>query len=380
MFTTVIIQASPERAPYVRALAADTGLLQLVREFPSVPTPYEVTRLVHASAPDVILIDVGSGELALHCCAAIKELDAGMPVLAVGCPPGFAQRVRDTGFSAVLSESFTTKELSDAIHSSLVDTRGGVEDYVFSFLPSKAGSGASTVVLNTAAALARDHKKRVLVIDGDLRSSVLSILLNIKPTASIQNLLASTDDIDQFRLRSAVVTVDGIDFLLSSRSLDSGNPGWPQYFQLLDFVRDKYDTILVDLPELVNPASIELVRRSRKVYMVCTTEVPSLRLTQQRAAELRRWGLPENRFGLLVNRWHSSDLSSPELAKLLGIQVLRQLPNDYAAIHRAQTEGRFVAPNTRLGKAYSVFANVLAGDVNAPLPKSGGLLMSLFSR
>lgn len=379
MFTTVLIQASPERAPYVRAIAADTGLLQLVREFPGVPTPYEVTRIVHASAPDLILIDVGSGAMALHCCAAIRELDPHMPVIGLGCPPGLMDQARSHGFTTVLPESVTTRELSDAIHTSLVAARGGIEDSVFSFLPSKAGSGASTVVLNTAAALARDHNKRVLVIDADLRSSVLSILLDVQPTSAIQNLLASTDDMDQFRLRAAVVTVEGVDFLLSSRSLDSLQPGWPHYFQLLNFVRDKYDTILVDLPELVNPATIELVRRSRKVYMVCTTEVPSLRLTQQRGEELHRWGLPPNRYGLLVNRWHSGDPSSPELAKVLGIQVLRQLPNDYPAIRKAQNDGTFVAPNSRLGKAFSDFASVLAGDVNAPAPKPG-LLMSLFSR
>lgn len=379
MFTTVIIQASPERAPYVRAIAADTGLLQLVREFPSLPSPYEITRMVHASAPDLVLIDVGSGPAALQCCAAIHELDASMPILAMGCPPGLVEQAKGYGFNAVLTESVTSRELSEAIHSSLLAARGGIEDYLFSFLPSKAGSGASTVVLNTAAALARDQNKRVLVIDGDLRSSVLSILLDVQPTSAIQNLLASTDDIDQFRLRAAVATVEGIDFLLSSRSLDSVQPGWPHYFQLLNFVRDKYDIILVDLPELVNPATIELVRRSRKVYLVCTTEVPSLRLTQQRGEELHRWGLPPKRYGLLVNRWHNGDPSSPELAKILGIQVLRQLPNDYPAIRKAQNEGAFVAPNSRLGKAFSDFASVLAGDATARVQKTS-LLSSLFNR
>ncbi|WP_321474883.1 AAA family ATPase [uncultured Paludibaculum sp.] len=380
MFTTVIIQASPERSPYIRALSADTGLLQLVREFPSVPGHYELTRIVNASAPDLVLIDVGSGDVALRCCATIRDLDPEMPVLALACPPGLMQKAKDAGFTAVLPESFTTADLAEAIHTSLVSMRGGVEDYVFSFLPSKAGSGASTVVLNTAMALARDHGKRVLVIDADLRSSVLGILLDVKPTISIQHLLTSTNDIDQFRLRSAAVTVDGVDFLLSSRSLDTVQPEWPNYFQLLEFVRDKYDTILVDLPELVNPATIELVRRSRKVYMVCTTEVPSLRLTQQRAEELHRWGLPPTRYGLLVNRWHNGDPSSPEIAKILGLPVLRQLPNDYATIRKTQTEGRFVPVNTRLGKAFADFASVLAGDASVPLPKPTSRLMSLFGR
>ncbi len=380
MFTSVIIQASPERSPYIRALAADTGLLQLVREYPSVPAPYELSRIVHASAPELILIDVGSGDLALHCCSTIKGIDAGMPVIGVGCAPAMMQPARDAGFTTVLGESFTTEELSEAIRCSLVSLKGGPEDYLFSFLPSKAGSGASTVVLNTALALARDQKKKVLVIDADLRSSILGILLDVKLTNSIQTLLGSTDEIDQFKLRASIVSVEGVDFLLSSRSLDTRLPSWPQYFQLLNFVRGLYDTILVDLPELVNPASIELVRRSRKVYLVCTTEVPSLRLKQQRGEELTRWGVPAHRFGLLVNRWQTSDPSSAEIAKILGIQVLKKLPNDYASIRKAQTEGRFVAPNSRLGKACSEFAAVLAGDVNAPAAKPAGLLMSLFSR
>lgn len=380
MFTTTIIQASPERSPYVRALAADTGLLQLVREYPSVPNPYEITRMINSSAPEVIILDLGSGDLALHCCSSIKSTDAGMPVIGVGCPPGMIQAAKEAGFTAVLTDSFTTQDLSEAIHTSLVALKGGPEDYMFSFLPSKAGSGASTVVLNTAMALARNHNKRVLVIDADLRSSVLSILLDLNLKNSIQSLLHSMEELDQFKLRNCTVTVEGVDFLLSSRSLDTRQPGWPQYFQLLNFVRNQYDTILVDLPELVNPASIELVRRSRKVYLVCTTEVPSLRLTQQRGEELSRWGLPESRYGLLVNRWHPSDPSAPEIAKILGIQVLKQLPNDYPSIRKAQTEGRFVAETTRLGKAIADFARVLAGDAEAPPSKTSSLLSSLFNR
>src|SRR5207302_6602742 len=51
---------------------------------------------------------------------------------------------------------------------------------VFSFVPAKAGSGASTLGINISAALARQSKERVLLSDFDLNSGMVQFMLKLK--------------------------------------------------------------------------------------------------------------------------------------------------------------------------------------------------------
>src|SRR5213079_11740 len=52
-------------------------------------------------------------------------------------------------------------------------------DHVFSFLPSKAGVGASTVALNAAVALSRLPNANVLLSDFDLNSGMMRFMLKL---------------------------------------------------------------------------------------------------------------------------------------------------------------------------------------------------------
>ncbi len=237
-----------------------------------------------------------------------------------------------------------------------------MEPALFSFLPSKAGSGASTVVLNTATALAEFYDKRVLVIDADLRSGILAIMLDVEPLGSLQTILSDTSQLGQLQWSQCVVPVHGVDYLLSSRSLDMALPEWLHYYQLLNFARQHYDAILVDLPELVNAATVEIVRRSAMVFPVCTPEIPSLRLTQHRCTELQRWNVPEERIGILLNRWHKTDPTPAEITRLLGRPVLKAFPNDYPALRAAVAAGSSVPFDSKLGGAFLEFAGKLVAE------------------
>ena len=296
VYNTVVIHADPDRAAVLRAMVAATGQLQILREVMGLPSPYELARVLNTMSPDVVLIDFRIGQPALECAALIVEHAPQTAVVGYGPANDLAMLARQVGFQALVPANGGTEDLQIAIHEALHSRDGGVEPTLFSFLPSKAGSGASTVVLNTATALARFYDQRVLVIDADLRSGILVIMLNIEPAGSMQAILQNSGQLDHFHWRQCVVPVHGVDYL-SCRSLDSALPEWLNYYQLFNFARQNYDAILVDLPEAVNAATVEVVRRSAMVFPVCTPEIPSLRLTQHRCTELERWSIPEERIG-----------------------------------------------------------------------------------
>ncbi len=119
-------------------------------------------------------------------------------------------------------------------------------------------------------------------------------------------------------------------------------PAWTHYFQLLRFAALKYDLIMVDLPEVVNPATSEVVIRARNIYVVSTPEFASLKLTKQRCQEVIKWGVDKGRIQALLNRGHKSDIGAPEAEKILEFPVAATFPNDYKVVRRATTDASFV--------------------------------------
>ena len=380
MFNALVIHSAPDRAPFLRALVADTGQLSVMREYLSIPSSYELSRILNSLGPDIVVLDLSGGREALDSAILMRQWMPQMPLVGFGGTSDLTMLARQVGFTAVQGGSTDTNDLREAIREAMHRHQGGVEENLLSFLPSKAGSGASTIVLNTAVALARRCGKRVLVLDADLRSGIQAIMLNLAPEASIQYLLTTVSELDQFVWGNSVSNVAGVDFLLSSRSLDTAPPEWAHYFRLLNFVRSRYDAILVDLPELVNPATVELVRRSRMVFPVCTPEIPSLKLTQQRCQELEHWHVEMDRVGILLNRHEKGHPSPEEISKLLHRSVMKAFPNDYFELRTALGNGAPVAAGTRLGRAFEEFAVQLVNGEVVKEASLAGRLKGLFNR
>lgn len=369
MFTAVVILGSAESAPLMRSLVAATGHVTVMRELPAPPGDYELARIVNSLLPDLVFLDLSGGQKALECMARLRELAPRTPVIGLGCSPEARLLARHLGAAGLAASDCSPEELQALIREAMESLHGEMEEHLYSFLPSKAGSGCSTIVLHTAVAAAA-LGKRVLVIDADLRSSVMGLMLGVTPIGGTQAILQATADLDTFVLRRNLAQQCGADFLLSTRALDAAPPEWIHYFQLLNFVRGSYDLILVDMPELINPATVELVRRSKKILTVCTAELPSLKLAQQRLAELERLGLKDERVGLLLNRASRSTPGTAEIEEALGRKVVHAFPNDYHAICEAIRNAAPLQPDTDLARAFAAFAASLAGVEYKPLPAS----------
>lgn len=355
MFSALVILGTAENAPLVRSMVAMTGQIMVMREAPAPPGNYELGRLMNALVPDIVFIDLSSGEAALECVARIREFSPRAAIVGIGCTPEMKLLAKQVGLTAGVPIEATPEDLNAAIRRALELHQGGVERFLFTFLPSKAGSGCSTVVLNTAVAMAR-LGKRVLVIDADLRSGILALMLGVEPSGGTQAALSASDQLDTFAWRRNIVTLHGVDFLLSTRALDITPPDWANYYQVLNFAKPQYDAILVDMPELVNPATMEVVRRAQRLLPVCTPEIPSLRLTIHRCKELGRLKIADERIGILLNRYHRTDPPVNQLAELLGKPVAMTFPNDYHSVHAAMVAGRPVPAESPLGQAFESFA------------------------
>lgn len=371
VFSTVILAENELAARQLHELARTSGVLEVIRCVTPMPAGYNLVRLIGTFEPAVVLLDLQPGSIVFEIAAEIRQRAPKTVIFGMNAHPGHIAMAQQAGYSALLPQGASGHDLRIELREALHRILGGVEKNLYSFIPSKAGSGASTIVFNTACAVARDRGRKVLVIDGDLRSGVQALLLNATPQGTVENLLTQAPSIDTFLWDSCVCRAHGVDWLLSGRRIDLPLPAWEHWFQIINFAKDRYDLILVDLPEVVNDATVEIVRRSRMVFTVATTEVLSLKLTQQRLAELKRWEIAEERVALMVNRHHPNDPAAKELAETLGRPVFKSIPNHYPTFRTAVLEGAPVAAASKPGKVFSELATALdsSGPANeTPVP------------
>ncbi len=348
------------------AQSSDLSVYRTINEYPRTDV---LARLLNSTTPHVVFLDLGSPHDAS---LAAREIQSRHPQTAVMT---FARSRNDGSTSTVdgadgdtLYAPFRPDTLRSAIVSA-IERCTAIDGNTVAFLPAKAGSGASTTALNVAGSLAHYWRQNVLLIETDLHSGCLSVALQVEPAHTIVEVLAEADELRERSWARMTTRVHGLDALLAAR----GKPGtiiapW-QYQHLLAFAGPRYDTIVADLPEVVNEATQTIVRHAAKVYVVGTPEVPSLFLARRRLLDLERRGVPSDRLGLVLNRVADDGPTLDELEQVVERPIAGELPNDYQLTIEASRGGRLVEASSFLGRAYASLAQRLVGaDPLVPLP------------
>ncbi len=351
---------------------AESGTLMVHTALGHYPDAGEMGRLVRVADAQVCFVDLMYPQEAMEFLHAARR-DWPRAAL-IGIDPPENVNLDVTGFGAYLEMPPEQAQLNEAVIRAMRRSSGGVYENLWSFLPAKAGCGCSTVVAQTALELAQ-MGKRVLVLECDLRSGVMSLMLKAKPTGSLQKALSAVRAQEGYRMNASVTTLHGVDFLLSSRTRMEQLPDWSDYHGLLTLAMPYYDLVLADLPELVNEATAEVVLRSQGVHLVATQELLAIELAPRRLAELAACGVPPEKVKLVLNRFHRQELAVAEVAEYVGRPVAFQLPNDYPAVRRAVVAGSAVDRDSGLGKAFKQLAASLANGGEKPTESGWGSLL-----
>jgi Flp pilus assembly CpaE family ATPase len=157
------------------------------------------------------------------------------------------------------------------------------------------------------------------------------------------------------------VIVSGIHVLLANPARPGPLSSWAQYYQLLHLVQPHYQFVIADLPEVINAATAEVVKCARGVFVVCTPEVPSLKLAAQRCAELELCEIPWDKIHIILNRWERGQLTLKDIEKTLGRPVFATLPNDYKRAQKAMLESRLIDADSGFAKACKALAEKVGG-------------------
>ncbi len=316
----------------------------------------------------LVFLGVESLERGLEVAATLEEIAPGVQIVALS-------RTRDAHLLESLIHSeireflqfpVCEKKLQEAVtRAQAILARKPLAiastDLLYSFLPSKAGVGASTIALNTSVALSRLGNGRVLLTDLDLNSGVLHFLMKLEHPYSVLDAAMRAEELDEDVWPELVHASGNLDLLPAGEFNAGARIDPEQVHQVFDFARRHYKVLVVDLSGNLEQYSIEVMRESKRIFLVCSAEFSSVHLARRKFQLLRKQDLGD-RISLVLNRTESDAvIPTSEIEEIVGLPVSFSFPNDYRGVLDSVFRGKAVDEASKLGRQFALFARSILG-------------------
>jgi pilus assembly protein CpaE len=212
---------------------------------------------------------------------------------------------------------------------------------------AKGGCGVTSIVTQLGTVLASTFRKRTLVIDLHPDFGDAALYLGVtRHKYHFFELVENTDRLDAELLQSFLARhSSGVELIPAPEGNDNPRRILPgAVAQTLDFLRMRYDYILVDLPLGLSDENMETIRHCDQLHMVTIAEVSALRNVARQINYLTRKEIPADRLRVMLNRHQKRSLiSENEIEKTLGQKIFWKIPNQYAHIVKAINGGDSIA-------------------------------------
>jgi pilus assembly protein CpaE len=301
----------------------------------------------------------------------VNRREKQMGVIATGesTDTSLIMRAMRAGIQEFLVRPIVETELIAAMERLTRRTAGAITDgQVFAVFGSKGGVGTSTVAVNLGHALTQVHSEaRVAVADFAVPGGDVRLLLNVRPPYDLGDIASKVERIDSDLLHSVMVPATDRLWVLAA-------PERPEADEEIDAnvatsvvrqMKTAFNHTVLDCEHRLNDRSLAALDAADRILLLTELKVPALRAAQRMIGVFRRLGYPNDKLGVVVNRYQSEDVVSPtEAAEVLKAEIFFRLPNDYLTCSRAATEGVPVgsqAPQSKLAASYRQLANRLSG-------------------
>ncbi|KGY08346.1 AAA family ATPase [Vibrio sinaloensis] len=295
-------------------------------------------------SPDLLLVDGGE----------CVDLESSLSELAHYCPPqmklivlGKKQEVtlyRHLMFAGV-NDYHTTPLDGDALRVSLLHLQGHQvktslrTGKIICVLGSTGGCGVSTIACNLSHYLAENQNQRVALVDLDLFHSQHPILLGSDYDPNLENIIQDADRIDDTLLAhsSHQLTNNLHLFYGQDSQLDAIHHGAMR--ETISTLAEHYGSVIVDVPNLHNPALLEVIENADSCIYVSDYSLNSYRFL----AKLRSRVVSTHQRQFLVGnlcRKNKGRVPQSQLSEALGLELALELPFEPKAFEQSELQSK----------------------------------------
>jgi pilus assembly protein CpaE len=233
------------------------------------------------------------------------------------------------------------------------------------FVSAKGACGATTLACHVGVQLSRQTDRETLLIDLDVNTGIVRLLLKAKSRYSIVDALNNIQRLDSSYWK-AIVSNGTARLEVVAGPAEASVPealNATAVQQVLRFVRPQYGWTVVDLGHGASPALFAAVDELDELFLVTTLEVPALYQTRRvvEALNKRTGGRVATR--LIVNRMpRRNELTSKEVESVTGLPVYASIPNDYQALNEAYSGGELLTGNSLVSRKIAGLTEKITGS------------------
>ncbi len=304
---------------------------------------------------------------------AFKEIAAAQlwKALRLGVKECFAIPIKPEEFLEAVNRLLTRTTL---IQSTRVPTK------IISFLGCKGGIGTSFLAANLAYLLSREHNGQVLLMDLDLQYGQLVYFFDAQPQHTLNEVIAHLDEMDHVYLQSLLYPYNkSLSLLPAPTRLEEAEAVTSEHLdRILTYLKNlhAFRWLLLDAGHRLDEITLKSLELSDSLVLVTAPSVPALANAKKWLELLGLSGLDMLPMELWLNAWdRNTDLTLPEVAKYLGVEVNYTMPFDIQEVNRSINDGRPLAetnPRCPLSRALQAKADKLLGQEALKVTDSSG--------
>ncbi|PYV46121.1 MAG: hypothetical protein DMG94_10895 [Acidobacteria bacterium] len=304
-------------------------------------------------APDICIVDFDRDRR--RAALAAESIHSAAPETAVfavstDAQPDLIIQAMRSGCSEYLLKPIGREQLLNAVARVGGRRKERLQPFkaqLLAFMGAKGGCGVTSVVTQLGAMLANSFSKKTLIVDlhPDFGDAALYLGLT-KYRYHFFELMENNDRLDAELLQSFIAHhSSGLDLIPAPEGNDAPRRILPgAVAQTFEFLRMRYDFILVDMAPGLSDENLEMIRHCDQLHVVTVSEVSALRNVVRHLDYLTRKEIPRERFRVVLNRHQKRALiSDGEIEKTIGQKIFWKVPNQYAHVVKAINGGDPVA-------------------------------------
>lgn len=349
---------------------------------------------VHRPDLGVILLrhEVDSGALALALRSGMREVVAAKDLAGITTAVQRARSVANAIGQTLLDEAQAAAEAAKArLEAEAAAARAEAEapkGKIYTVFSTKGGVGKTTVATNLAVAMA-DAGTRVCLVDLDVHSGDVAIMLQLNPSRTLSDLVAFNGMIDDGAVEAILTPYsDNLSVVAAPIRLDTPDQATADDIgKLLDQLKRHFDVTVVDTSGIFDDQALAALDRSEAIILVGTLDIPALKGLKLATSTLDLLNFGRDTWRFVLNRADGKvGLTADEFESTLGLKADATLTSSrevLASVNRGEpfVRAHSAHPNSKelvsFARALTPVAGAAADARTAGGRKAGGTRLRL---